>query len=415
MSRLITNGTGKTDYYGSFGSALRGAFSGEVFEGFNVTQDSPLGMTVKVNPGIAMIPTGSAPGQEKYLARIDTSGGESVTISTANGSNPRKDLIVAYYDAPGTPNTTDPNNPGDLKLLAVAGTPAATPAAPNTAAIQAAIGGAKPYIVLAEVLVGTSVTQITSSNVTDMRTMAKPRNPGDWMSIDETLTYSSWTSATSTAVITVPIDATSKYSVGMAVRFSQTTGGTKYGRITAVTSNSLTVYMLSGSSLSNETITSPVYSAEYAPIGLPGGDVTSAKIAANIYDLAEVNPLSLSTTAATKWTVTIPATALPGAGNYVAELTGHLAVGFGGNTTAKDAIFDVQVDGSTTGVYSNDCYITQQAIATFTVTGAIHARLILQAGVDHIVTIRGRVSSTAGSSAAQSPRSHISVRVIGKA
>lgn len=88
-----------------------------------------------------------------------------------------------------------------------------------------------------------------------------------WIATGETWAYSSWDSATRIGVITVPSDATTKYTLGMRIRISQTTGGTKYGIIHAITSTTLTVFFMSGQTFTNETVTSPVYSPLYAPYG----------------------------------------------------------------------------------------------------------------------------------------------------
>lgn len=89
-----------------------------------------------------------------------------------------------------------------------------------------------------------------------------------WTATGEAWTFSSWTSASNTGVVTVPTDATTKYAVGMWVRFSQTTGGTKYGKILSLTATTMTIWM-PGYTLTNETVTSPVYSTVATPVGLP--------------------------------------------------------------------------------------------------------------------------------------------------
>lgn len=88
-----------------------------------------------------------------------------------------------------------------------------------------------------------------------------------WVATGESWTYSSWSSTTQTGVVTVPSNATTKYTAGMRVRFSQTTGGTKYAIITAVTTTTLTLFFPSGTTFNNETVTSPVYSSIKAPYG----------------------------------------------------------------------------------------------------------------------------------------------------
>lgn len=116
------------------------------------------------------------------------------------------------------------------------------------------------YIVIVDTSTGTT-KKITVKNLTGLPDFG-------WVATGESWSYSSYSSATKLAVITVPTDATVKYSVGMFVRFSQSTGGTKYGELQAVTSTSLTVYM-STYTLNNEAISSPVYSSERQPFGLP--------------------------------------------------------------------------------------------------------------------------------------------------
>lgn len=89
-----------------------------------------------------------------------------------------------------------------------------------------------------------------------------------WTAAGEAWTFSSYTAASNTGIVTVPTDATTKYAVGMFVRISQATGGTKYGRILAVTSTTLSLWML-GYTLINEAISTPVYSPLAHPAGLP--------------------------------------------------------------------------------------------------------------------------------------------------
>lgn len=86
-----------------------------------------------------------------------------------------------------------------------------------------------------------------------------------WTATGEAWTFSSYSSSTLIGVVTVPTDATTKYSLGMRTRFSQTTGGTKYGTIIAITSTTLSLIFAGGAALTNETITSPVYSPLKAP------------------------------------------------------------------------------------------------------------------------------------------------------
>lgn len=76
----------------------------------------------------------------------------------------------------------------------------------------------------------------------------------------------SWTYASATT-LTVPTDATIKYDEGMVIRFTQSTGGTKYAVITNVAATVLTIAMLNGATLVNEAITSTQYSSLASPFG----------------------------------------------------------------------------------------------------------------------------------------------------
>jgi len=157
---------GKTDEQG-IGSPFDGLFSGEVKSGFATTQSDVVGMSVKVAIGSAFIPSGNG-----YPYHVFTDTAQTVSIATADGSNPRLDLIVAYVDLTEV-DDTDPNNPDAFKMVAVAGSPAGSPSEPNSGAIQTAIGASNPYIILARVSVAAGATTITNANLVDRRAMTK--------------------------------------------------------------------------------------------------------------------------------------------------------------------------------------------------------------------------------------------------
>jgi hypothetical protein len=93
---------------------------------------------------------------------------QTVTVTSNSSGNPRKDVVVAYVDLSVVQSTTS-NNPDAMKLIVVAGTPGASPSAPDATAIQAAVGAGNPYTVLAEIAVADGVTSITDANITDLR------------------------------------------------------------------------------------------------------------------------------------------------------------------------------------------------------------------------------------------------------
>lgn len=106
-----------------------------------------------------------------------------------------------------------------------------------------------------------------SSGDTEKVTVEQVRSHISWTPAEETWSYSSWSSTTRIGVITVPTDATAKYSAGMRIRISQSTGGTKYGIIVAVSATTLTVFFPSGTTLNNETISNPYWSCIKVPYG----------------------------------------------------------------------------------------------------------------------------------------------------
>lgn len=90
-----------------------------------------------------------------------------------------------------------------------------------------------------------------------------------WNDANESWSYSSWDATNFTGVITVPTDSTTKYSLGMRVRISQATGGTKYFIVTKIAATAMTVYGGSDYTLNNETVSSPYYSTMKVPFGFP--------------------------------------------------------------------------------------------------------------------------------------------------
>ncbi len=182
MSKLVSNytanGSSTTDEYGTF-VGLNRFLQGDVIEGFAVVANSSPNMTVYVQPGSGRITTGTYPSSYGYLISHDTGGqGEAVTIATANASA-RIDYVVAYIDksVAGSTSGANVNNTNNvLKFASVAGTPSGSPVVPTVSQIQTAIGAANPYIILAQIAVGISVSTITNPNITDLRTFATSRS-----------------------------------------------------------------------------------------------------------------------------------------------------------------------------------------------------------------------------------------------
>jgi hypothetical protein len=119
-----------------------------------VTANGTPNMSVNVASGWAAIVGTLQSNMGAYTAYNDAS--TNLTITAASASNPRIDLVCM--------TVSDSYYTGSLNQVAfqvVPGTPAASPTAPSLPANS---------ISLATVLVGTSVTSITSGNITDTRT-----------------------------------------------------------------------------------------------------------------------------------------------------------------------------------------------------------------------------------------------------
>ena len=95
----------------------------------------------------------------------------SVTLSAAPNANSRIDSIVAYVDNPPTGSATATDNYAACGLIAVEGTVAASPVAPDSSAIRTAItadgasGTTAYYVVLANITVASGTTTITSGMI----------------------------------------------------------------------------------------------------------------------------------------------------------------------------------------------------------------------------------------------------------
>lgn len=129
--------------------------------------------SVDVSTGIIFVKgtTGSA-----YPIIVDSTYNAVIDANTSG--NPRIDTIVAYHDQNATP--VDDGQGADVaKIVAVKGSPAASPSAPDDGAIQTAIGANCPFEKLSNVVVAHNATTITNAEITDMRRVVflKGREP----------------------------------------------------------------------------------------------------------------------------------------------------------------------------------------------------------------------------------------------
>ena len=168
MATFLSNRDGgKTNEEGHYRFQIK-SFTGNVNNGLLVKQNNPLSMSVLVEAGDARIP------YQEYGYTWWNDGELSVSLNTADPSNPRDDVIVAYVDRGVTANSNVTNNPDIVKIKAVAGSPSASPTPPNNTAIQTSVGAGNPFMILAQVRVGAGVSTISNGNITDRRVFASP-------------------------------------------------------------------------------------------------------------------------------------------------------------------------------------------------------------------------------------------------
>lgn len=160
---------GRTNEAGHLRSVTK-SLIGEVIAGLKVSQRAAgANMSVDISIGDAVIKRSD--NTYGHPAWNDAVLNKAVTA--ADGSNPRKDLVVMYIDYNESPSTGVSNNTnGVVKVEIVEGTPAGSPTEPNDGSIQSAIGSGNPYVILALIDVGTGVTSISNSVITDRRKLA---------------------------------------------------------------------------------------------------------------------------------------------------------------------------------------------------------------------------------------------------
>lgn len=220
MATYVSNRDGgSTDEQGHYRFQVK-VWDGNIENGMVVTQNSPLGMSVLVGTGDLKIDYSSY----AYTAWNDANS--SVTITTADGSNPRIDRIVAYIDRGMTPTVSPPNNQGMLKFMAVAGTPNAVPTRPSDATVNSAVGASNPWCDLANVLVGTGVTTIVNSNITDTRqpiSLSISADDGGWLPSIYTPNTITANGNRSYDLVFNSTDLTDTISPGMRIKTTRTT------------------------------------------------------------------------------------------------------------------------------------------------------------------------------------------------
>lgn len=271
---------------------LQKGISGEVLTGLVVSQrGAGANMSVDVAIGDSIIPRSD--GTYGHPAWNDAVLNKAVT--TADVSNPRRDIVVLYIDYAETPSTGVSNNTnGVVKCIIVDGTPAGSPADPSDAALQSAVGASNPFIKLARIRVAAAASTITNSVIDDMRTMAQALDNGGWNSLSQAWdawAYSAYSSTYKMGTITVA-DSTI-FTLGQKVRFWQLTGGWKYGWIMEKpNATSIRIYMGVNYSLINERIYLPAYSRDNCPDGWDANPASWSQRITTTVGQSQSNPVN---------------------------------------------------------------------------------------------------------------------------
>lgn len=126
-----------------------------------VTPNSPVGMSVIVADGWAAVVGTTQPDMGTYVAYNDAP--VTLTITTANPTNPRIDLICLTINDSYYSGVTD-----NVVFQVIAGTPAGSPVVPSLPANS---------IALAQINVPAAATTILNSNISDLRVLATTNVP----------------------------------------------------------------------------------------------------------------------------------------------------------------------------------------------------------------------------------------------
>lgn len=208
------------NFFGSYLTAVGGVLNASGSDNLKVVASDTPDMEVHVSLGRALIT--QADGLMAYPVWIHTAP-EDVAVASNGSGNPRVDTIVAYIDKSETP---DPDVDNIAKIARVAGTPSASPVAPDATAIQSAIGGANPYIILADVRVNSGATELASDKITDRRTDAQINlyNPKIQGSKQD------WVTLTDGATINIDLAKGNKFRVTIAGNRTFTISNAKAGQ-----------------------------------------------------------------------------------------------------------------------------------------------------------------------------------------
>jgi len=221
-----------------------------------VTANSPAGMSVRVASGWAAIIGTTTTNMGVYTIFNDAQ--DTLTITTADPTNPRIDLVCAtvrdaFYSGA--------NN--DVIFQVIAGTPAGSPVAPALPANS---------ISLATVAVGAAVTQINTGNITDTR-------------------------------VNVTTNIPETGDISAVVAGTGLSGGGSSGSVTVSIDTAVTADLTTAQILTNKTLTSPLINVG---INTQTGTTYTTVLADNGKLVTQSNASAITTTIAAFGSVAYP-------------------------------------------------------------------------------------------------------------
>lgn len=223
---------------------------------FQVT--GTVGLSVDVAKGEAFVLASSYiyGTQDQAIFSVSSSATEAVAITSNSSGNPRIDLICFKVDTAATPGV---QGVAAGSLVAVAGTPAATPAPPAVPA---------NHLILAQVAVANGASVISNAEITDRRIQATQKQSGGWSYISTQPAYVS-ANGRSGVIRFASTDLTTKVDKGNRIRLKQG-ASYKYFLVTGInTTSDVTLDGGTDYALTTATITDVYFSPHKSPVGFP--------------------------------------------------------------------------------------------------------------------------------------------------